>query len=87
MTPQELEILTAISNKDVETFLPAGNSPAEAKMFDQLVEVLQGMERLRWIELEVMEKGSPIGKYQRKYVGAVARCTDSGRHVLRLLGE
>jgi hypothetical protein len=55
MTPKELEILEALSCTDVETFLPAGRSAPQAQAFDELVELLQGMQRLRWIELEVGE--------------------------------
>jgi hypothetical protein len=78
MTPQELEILKAISCTEVKTFLPAGRSPGQAQTFDDLVERLQGMQRLRWIELEVAEHPGQVGKYRRKYIAAVARCTDHG---------
>jgi hypothetical protein len=88
MTPQELEILKVISrSKNVESFLPAGPSATQAKAFDALVEVLQGMQRLRWIDLEVAANADKIGKYPRKYIAAVARCTEHGRDALRLLGE
>jgi hypothetical protein len=87
MTPQELGLLQAISRWDVETFLPAGRSAAQAQAFDQLVEVLQGMERLGWIELRVAEQPGKIGKYERRYVLAVARCTEHGRQMLELIGE
>jgi hypothetical protein len=87
MTPEELEILRALSCKDVETFLPAGRSAAQAKAFDALVERLQAMQRLGWIELEVAEKAGRVEKYQRKYIAAAARCTDEGRRALQLLGE
>jgi hypothetical protein len=42
MTPQELEILKAISGTDVKTFLPAGRAP-QARAFDELVERLQAL--------------------------------------------
>jgi hypothetical protein len=50
----------AISCRDVHTFLPAGRSAAQAKAFDDLVDVLQRMERLRWIELEAAAKAEPV---------------------------
>lgn len=87
MTPQELELLKAISGKNVETFMPASRSAAQAKAFDELVERLQALKRLGWIELEVAGQSGRIGKYQRTYVAAVARCTEQGRQTLRLLGE
>jgi hypothetical protein len=87
MTPEELEILKAINCKDVETFLAAGNTPAEARAFDELVETLERMRRMGWLELEVAERPAQIGRYRRRYIGAVARCTDAGRRVLSLLGE
>jgi hypothetical protein len=87
MTPKQLEILKAISRRDVETFLPAGGSAAEAQAFDELVDWLQGLRRLGWIELEVAEQAAHVGKYRRRYIAAVARCTDHGRQVVRLLGE
>jgi hypothetical protein len=88
VTPEELEILKAISCQDVETFLPAGPSATQAQAFDELVEVLQRMERLGWIELRFAASRSQlVGRYKRKYRGAVARCTDHGREVLRMLGE
>jgi hypothetical protein len=87
MTPQELELLKSISERDFETFLPAGRTAADAKAFDDLVAVLQGMQRLNWIALEVVEQPARLGKYDRQYVGAAARCTEAGREVLRLLGE
>jgi hypothetical protein len=68
-------------------FLPAGQSAAEAQVFDDLVEWLQRLQRLKWIELEVGEKAGRVGKYQRKYIAAAARCTKHGRQVLALLGE
>jgi hypothetical protein len=87
MTPDEFEILKAISRKNVETFLPAGRSAAQAKAFDDLVERLQALKRLGWIELEVAGQSARVGKYQRTYGAAVARCTDGGRRALQLLGE
>jgi hypothetical protein len=82
MTPDELELLKAINGKNVETFLPAGRSAAHAKAFDELVERLQALKRLGWIELEVAGQSGRIGKYQRTYVAAVAGCTDGGRRAL-----
>ena len=61
MTPKELEILKAISCTDVETFFPAGGSAAEAQAFDELVDWLQGLRRLGWIELEVAEQAAHVG--------------------------
>ena len=87
MTPEELELLKSISAKNVETFLPAGRSAAQGQAFDEFVERLQSMERLRWIEMKAVEQPGRIGKYERRYVAAVARCTEHGRQVLRLLGE
>jgi hypothetical protein len=87
MTPQELEILKAICSEEVKTFLPAGPSVAEAQVFDELVEWLQRLQRLKWIDLEVAEKVGRVGKYQRKYIAAAARCTEHGRQILSLLGE
>jgi hypothetical protein len=87
MTPAELQILKAISGRDVSHFLPAGKTAAQARAFDELVETLQGMQRLRWIELEVAPKPGRIGSYLRKYAAAAARCTEQGRQALRLLGE
>jgi len=43
MTPEELELLKSISAKNVETFLPAGRSAAQAQAFDELVERLESM--------------------------------------------
>jgi hypothetical protein len=88
MTPQELEILKSLSCEDVETFLPVGASAAQVKVFDALVEVLLGMRRLGWLEVEVAERAKttqpgPGGKY----IAAVARCTEEGRRVLAMLGE
>jgi hypothetical protein len=88
MTPQELEILKAISCKDVETFLPAGATAAQAKVFDALVEVLPAMRRLGWLEVEVAERAtSQPGRLRGKYIAAAARCTEAGRRALRLIGE
>jgi hypothetical protein len=87
MTPEELEILKALECKDVETFLPADRSAAAAQAFDALVERLQAMRRLGWIELEVAEQPGRVGKYQQTYIAAVARCTEHGRRTLQLLGE
>jgi hypothetical protein len=87
MTPKELEILKALSCTDVETFFPAGGGAAEAQAFDELVDWLQGLRRLGWIELEVAEQAAHVGKYRRKYIAAVARCTEHGRQALRLVGE
>jgi hypothetical protein len=87
MTPRELEILKALSCTEVETFFPAGGSAAEARSFDELVDWLQGLRRLGWIELEVAEQAAHVGKYRRKYIAAVARCTDHGRQVVQMLGE
>jgi len=56
MTPEELELLTSISAKNVETFFPAGRSAAQGQAFDELVERLQSMERLRWIEMKAAEQ-------------------------------
>ena len=86
-TPAELRILEAISANDGETFLPAGPSAAEAQAFDELVESLQGLQRLGWIELEVSGQAGHVGTYRRKYIAAVARCTDDGRQAMRLLGK
>ena len=47
MTPDELELLKTISGANVETFLPAGRSAAQAKAFDELVERLQALKRPR----------------------------------------
>ena len=87
MTPQELELLKTISCRDVETFLPTGRTAAQAHAFDALVETLQRMERMGWLEVRAAEQGAMVGRYQRKYVAAVARCTDEGRRVLKMLGE
>jgi len=87
MTPEELELLRSISTKDVETFLPAGKSAAQAQAFDELVARLESMERLQLIEVKVAAQPGRIGKYERRYVAAVARCTEHVRQVLRLLGE
>jgi hypothetical protein len=87
MTSKELETLKALSCTDVETFFPTGGSAAEAQAFDELVEWLQGLRRLGWIELEVAEQAARVVKYRRKYIAAVARCTDHGRQVVRMLGE
>lgn len=86
MTLDELALLKAISGKNVETFLPAGRSAAQAQAFDELVERLQALKRLGWIELEVAGQSRRVGKYQRSYVAAIARCTDGGRRALQLLG-
>jgi hypothetical protein len=86
-TPADLRILEAISGSDAETFLPAGPSAAEAQAFDELVESLQGLRRLGWIELEVSQQAGHVGTYRRKYIAAVARCTDDGRQAMRLLGK
>lgn len=86
MTPDELELLKAISGKEVETFVPAGRSAAQAKAFDELVERLEALKRLGWIELEVAGQSSR-SKYQLTLIAAVARCTEQGRQVLGLLGE
>jgi hypothetical protein len=82
-----LELLKAISCQDIETFLPAGRTAAQAKAFDALVETLQRMERMGWLEVRPAEQEGMVGRYQRKYVAAVARCTDEGRRVLKMLGE
>lgn len=87
MTPEEFEILKAISCRDVETFLPAGGSAAQARAFDALVDTLQRMSRMGWLELEVAERPAQVARYRRRYIGAVARCTDEGRRILSLLGE
>jgi hypothetical protein len=87
MTPEEIQLLRTLAASDVETFLPAGRNAAQAEAFDVLVEQLQRMERLGWLELKAAERPGRIGKYQRRYVAAVARCTDHGRQVLALLGE
>ena len=88
MTPRELEILKVISCKDVETFLPADRTAAQVRAFDELVEVLQGMRRLGWIQIEVAKhRGRQSGRYQPQYLAAVARCTDEGRRALQMLGE
>jgi hypothetical protein len=88
MTPQELEILKAISCKDVETFLPAGATAAQAKVFDALVEVLLAMRRLGWLEVEVAQRSTKQpGRPRGQYIAATARCTDEGRRVLSLLDE
>jgi hypothetical protein len=87
VTPEELEVLKAIGGQEVKTFQPAGRSAAEAQIFDELVEQLQRMQRLKWIELEVAEKAGRVGRYERKYIAAVARCTEHGPQVLALLGE
>lgn len=87
MTPAEFELLKAISARDVTTFLPVGKTAAQARAFDELVESLQSMQRLRWIELEVAAKPGRVGSYERKYAAAAARCTEQGRQALRLLGE
>jgi hypothetical protein len=79
--------LISCADQQVQTFLPAGQSAAQAKAFDELVGRLQRMQRLRCIELEVAEKPVQLGKYRRKYIAAIARCTHHGRHALRLLGE
>ena len=49
MTPEEFEILKVISCRDVETFLPAGGSAAQARAFDALVDTLRRMERMGWV--------------------------------------
>jgi len=87
MTPEEFELLKSISAKNVETFLPAGRSAAQAQAFDELVERLQSMERLQWIEMKAAEQPGRIGKYERRYVAVVVRCTEHGRQMLKLLGE
>jgi hypothetical protein len=45
------------------------------------------MERLRWIELKAAERQGRVGEYQRRYIAAVARFTEHGRHVLRMVGR
>jgi hypothetical protein len=87
VTPEELETLKAICAREVETFLPAGPSAAQWKAFDELVKRLEALKRLGWIELEVAGQSGRVGKYQRTYIAAVARCTEQGRQSLRLLGE
>jgi hypothetical protein len=66
---------------------PAGPSAAEAQAFDELVESLQGLRALGWIELEVSKQAGHVGMYRRRYIAAVARCTDDGRQAIRLLGK
>jgi hypothetical protein len=83
----ELEILKGIDRRDVQTFLPAGLDADEVRHFHELIERLQDMKRLGWIELEIAEKRSRVGKDLGNYIAAVARCTEHGRQVLRLLGE
>jgi hypothetical protein len=83
----ELEILKGIDRRGVQTFLPAGLDAAEIQHFNELIERLQDMKRLGWIELEIAEKRSRAGKDRGNYIAAVARCTEHGRQVLRLLGE
>jgi len=87
MTPEELKLLKMLSEKELETFLPAGRSAAQAQAFDELVERLESTQRLQWIEVKAAAQPGKIGKYERRYVAAVARCTEHGRQVLRLLGE
>jgi hypothetical protein len=64
MTPEELELLRAISNTEVETFVPAGQSAAQAKALGELVDLLEALKRLGWIELEVAARPGRDGKYQ-----------------------
>jgi hypothetical protein len=52
---------------------------AQARAFDALVDTLQRMRRMGWPELEVAERPAQVGRYRRRYIGAVARCTDEGR--------
>jgi predicted transcriptional regulator len=87
MTPAELELLKVISGEAAKTFLPAGRSAAHAKAFRELVQQLEALKRLGWIELEVAGQSGRVGKSQRTYIAAVARCTEQGRQALGLLGE
>jgi hypothetical protein len=87
VTPEELQLLRAISEKDLSTFVPAGQSAAQAQRFDRLVETLQTLERLGWIELQVTVRRTPRLAQRSRYVGAAARCTLHGRRVLAYLGE
>jgi hypothetical protein len=83
----ELKILKGIDRRDVQTFLPAGLDAAEIQHFNELIERLQDMKRLGWIELAIAEKRSRVDKDRGNYLAAVARCTEHGRQVLQLLGE
>jgi predicted transcriptional regulator len=91
MTPDELQILKAIAQREVSTFIPAGREAGQAQRFDRLVETLQSLQRLGWIELEVSvrsrSRALPSRAPQSKYAGAAARCTAEGRRVLSYLGE
>jgi hypothetical protein len=87
VTPEELQLLKAISEKDLSTFVPAGQGAAQAQRFDRLVETLQTLERLGWIELQVTLRRTARVTQRSKYVGAAARCTEQGRRVLVYLGE
>jgi hypothetical protein len=81
MTPEELRLLKLISERDMSTFVPAGQGADQAQRFDRLVESLLALQRLGWITLEVSRRGS-AGRGRSKYVGAAAQCTAEGRRVL-----
>jgi hypothetical protein len=86
VTPEEIQLLKAICDTGQQRFGVRRKTAAAAQVFDELVEALERMQRYGWVELEVLPAaGQQAERYRRKYRHAVARCTEQGREVLRLL--
>jgi hypothetical protein len=88
LTDEELELLPRIAAAEAPVMFQAEGRTVPAHLaFDHRVDVLRDLRKAGWIVLKVWvaEPGNR-GHARRRYSAAQARCTESGREALELIG-
>lgn len=88
LTDEELDLLRRVAEADEPVMFQAeGRTTPAEHVFDHRVDVLRDLRKEGWIVLEVWpaEKGQR-GPARRRYSGAQAAITTSGREALELIG-
>ncbi|MGH7498114.1 MAG: hypothetical protein ACREL3_04610 [Gemmatimonadales bacterium] len=89
LTDQELGLLRRIAAADDRVMFQAEERSVQAyRAFDQQVDALRDLRKAGWIVLKVWEaEPGNRGHARRRYSATQARCTESGREALELIGN
>ena len=92
MTPEELELLKAVSAQGTLELTPKDLAQPDPT-FTRALGALRNLHRVGWVSLQLAVAASSgvelggSGERDEEILGAVARCTAEGRRLLVILGQ
>jgi hypothetical protein len=87
LTPAEIALLRSLCETDVVTLMLDDKTVAARARYEATLESLREMQKAGWVELEVNQATRCRRGRSGVKPAAAARCTETGREALRLLGE